>query len=66
MNSIMYRDPNVKPWQSTKYIPPGFTSRYDTKRAAGDTGGLDAEKYAHSKKFTNGPVEPVDHRENTK
>lgn len=25
---VMYRDPNVKPWQSGSYVPPGYSSRY--------------------------------------
>lgn len=26
---VMYNDPNCKPWTSTKWVPPGYTSRHD-------------------------------------
>lgn len=71
LDSVMYKDPNVKPWQSIHYIPPGFSSRYGNKKSvAGDTSPQDInpEKYAngHSNgygknKEGNGVMDHVEH-----
>jgi len=31
---MMYNDPSVKPWNSGKWAPPGYTNRYDFAKAA--------------------------------
>lgn len=42
---LMYADPDVKPWNSHKWLPPGCTSRHGAKNYHEDA-GLDPEKTA--------------------
>lgn len=53
---VMYNDPNCKPWTSTKWCPPGYTSRNDVNEQAE---AMERRKpYAQEKRLENAGLAP--------